>query len=135
MFVSLDASDIKAKRQNKNVSFQYGPALVPVSLHSQWDVIGDTLGLDEVLGLVLGHHVPADAAVDAVLQQHGPVHGVRAVQRYVAAVGLRGAADLQHKHDLTVETERGEDVRHSSGEVQAVGCAEAGVTTSYNELQ
>ena len=108
---------------------------MPGPLHSQGDVVGHPLGLDEVLGLVLGHHVPADAAVDAVLQQHGPVHRVRAVQRYVAAVRLGGAADLQHKHDLTVETERGEDVRNSSGEVQAGGYAEVGVgrTMSYNE--
>ena len=85
-------------------------ALLPVSPppHSQRDVVGHPLGLDEVLGLVLSHHVPADATVDAVLQQHGPVHRVRAVQRYVAAVRLGCAADLQHKHDLTVETERGE---------------------------
>lgn len=67
---------------------------------SQGYVVGDPLGLDEVFGLVLGNDVPADAIVDAVLQQHGPVHGVGLIQGDVAAVCLRHAADLQHKHDL-----------------------------------
>lgn len=67
---------------------------------SQGDVVGDSLGFDEVFGLVLGDHVPADAVVDAVLQQDGPVHRVCLVQGYVTAVCLRHAANLQHEHDL-----------------------------------
>lgn len=68
--------------------------------HSQGDVVGDSLGFDEVFGLVLGNHMPANAVVDAVLQQDGPVHRVGLVQGYVTAVRLCHAANLQHKHDL-----------------------------------
>lgn len=50
---------------------------------------------------MLGDYVPADAIVDAVLQQHGAVNRVRLIQSYVTAVCLCHAADLQHKHDLT----------------------------------
>lgn len=49
---------------------------------------------------MLGDDVPADAVVDAVLQQHGPVDRVGLIQGDVTAVCLRHAADLQHKHDL-----------------------------------
>lgn len=49
---------------------------------------------------MLGDDVPADAVVDAVLQQHGPVDRVGLIQGDVTAVRLRHAADLQHKHDL-----------------------------------
>lgn len=45
--------------------------------------------------------MPADAVVDAVLQQDGPVHRVCLVQGYVTAVCLCHAANLQHEHDLT----------------------------------
>lgn len=50
---------------------------------------------------MLGDYVPADAIVDAVLQQHSPVNCVSLIQSYVTAVRLCHAADLQHKHDLT----------------------------------
>lgn len=57
---------------------------------------------------MLGDDVPADAVVDAVLQQDGPVHRVGLVQGYVAAVRLRHAADLQHEHDLAANGAGGE---------------------------
>lgn len=74
--------------------------------HLQWDVVGNSLGLYEVFGLVLRDYMPADAIVDAVLKQHGPVYGVSLIQSYVTAVCLCHAADLQHKHDLTVKEEK-----------------------------
>ena len=74
--------------------------------HSQWDVVGDSLGLYEVFGLVLGDHMPAHSVVDAVLQQHGSIHCVSLIQSYVTAVCLSHAAYLQHKHDLTAGTQR-----------------------------
>lgn len=74
--------------------------------HSQWNIVGDSLGLYEVFGLVLGDYVPADSVVDAVLQQDGPVNCVSLIQSYVTAVCLSHAADLQHKHDLTVGRQR-----------------------------
>lgn len=57
---------------------------------------------------MLGDDVPADAVVDAVLQQHGPVHRVGLIQGDVAAVCLRHAADLQHKHDLAARGKKEE---------------------------
>lgn len=58
---------------------------------------------------MLGDYVPADAIVDAVLQQHGPVDCVSLIQCYVTAFCLCHAADLQHKHDLTVGGQRGKE--------------------------
>lgn len=52
---------------------------------------------------MLGDNVPADAVVDAILQQDGPVHRVCLVQGDVTAVCLCHAANLQHEHDLTVK--------------------------------
>ena len=78
--------------------------------HSQWNIVGDSLGLYEVFGLVLSDDVPADSIVDAVLQQHSPVHCVRLIQSDVTAVCLCHAADLQHKHDLTAGKQRRERV-------------------------
>lgn len=72
--------------------------------HLQGDVVGHPLGLREVLGLVLRDHVPADAAVDAVLEQHGFVGGARAAHVTVAAVRLRTAPNLQNKHDFAENT-------------------------------
>lgn len=69
--------------------------------HSQWYVVGDSLGLYEVFGLVLGDYMPAYSIVDAVLQQHGSVYCVSLIQSYVTAVCLCHTANLQHKHDLT----------------------------------
>ncbi len=69
--------------------------------HSQRNIVGDSLGLYEVFGLVLSDYVPADAIVDAVLQQHSPVNCVSLIQSYVTAVCLCYATNLQHKHDLT----------------------------------
>lgn len=60
---------------------------------------------------MLGDNVPADAIVDAVLQQDGPVHCVSLIQGYVTAVCLCHAADLQHKHDLTVGSRRRKEKR------------------------
>lgn len=74
--------------------------------HSQWNVVGDSLGLYEVFGLVLGDYVPADSIVDTVLQQYSPVNCVSLIQSYVTAVCLCHATDLQHKHDLTVWRQR-----------------------------
>lgn len=79
--------------------------------HSQRYVVGDSLGLYEVFGLVLGNYMPADSIVDAVLQQHCSIHRVRLIQSYVTAVCLCHAADLQHKHDLTTEKEKEAKVR------------------------
>lgn len=78
--------------------------------HSQWDVVGDSLGLYEVLRLMLGDYMPADAVVDAVLQQHGPVNCVSLIQSYVTAVCLCHATNLQHKHDLTVGRQRRKEI-------------------------
>lgn len=44
--------------------------------------------------------MPGDPIVDAVLQQHGLVHGVGATQVIVAAVCLWCAPNLQNKHDF-----------------------------------
>lgn len=55
---------------------------------------------------MLGDDVPADAVVDAVLQQHGPVDCVGLIQGDVTAVCLRHAANLQHKHDLAARGEK-----------------------------
>lgn len=74
--------------------------------HSQWNVVGDSLGLYKVFGLMLGDDVPADSIIDAVLQQHSSVYCVSLVQSYVTAVCLCHTADLQHKHDFTVGKER-----------------------------
>lgn len=79
--------------------------------HSQWDVVGDSLGLYEVFGLVLGDYVPADSIVDTVLQQHGSVDCISLVQSYVTAVCLCHAANLQHKHDLTAKEMEKENER------------------------
>jgi len=54
---------------------------------------------------VLRDHVPADAAVDAVLEQHGFVGGARAAHVTVAAVRLRTAPNLQNKHDFACSSE------------------------------
>lgn len=56
--------------------------------HLQGDVIGHPLSLGEVLWLVLCDDMPGDPIVDAVLQQHGLVHGVGATQVTIAAVCL-----------------------------------------------
>lgn len=77
--------------------------------HSQWNVVGDSLGLYEVFGLVLGDYMPADSIVDAVLQQHGSVYCVSLIQSYVTAVCLCHTANLQHKHDLTAGRQRGKE--------------------------
>lgn len=74
--------------------------------HSQRNVVGDSLGLYEIFGLVLGDYMPADSIVNTVLQQHGPVNCVCLIQSYVTAVCLCHAANLQHKHDLTVGRQR-----------------------------
>ena len=68
--------------------------------HLQGDVIGHPLSLGEVLWLVLCDDMPGDPIVDAVLQQHGLVHGVGATQVTVAAVCLWCAPNLQNKHDF-----------------------------------
>lgn len=54
---------------------------------------------------MLRDDVPRDAVVDAVLQQHRPVHGVGAAHVAVAAVCLRWAPDLQDKHDFACSSE------------------------------
>lgn len=71
--------------------------------YSQWDVVGDSLGLYKIFGLVLGDYMPADAIVDTVLQQYCSVYCVSLIQSYVTAVCLCHTANLQHKHDLTIE--------------------------------
>lgn len=73
--------------------------------HLQGDVVRHSLGLCEVLGLVLRDDVPRDAVVDAVLQQHRPVHGVGAAHVAVAAVCLCWAPNLQDKHDFAEKHE------------------------------
>lgn len=73
--------------------------------HLQGHVVRHSLGLSEVLGLVLRDDVPRDAVVDAVLQQHRLVHGVGAAHVAVAAVCLRWAPDLQDKHDFAEKHE------------------------------
>lgn len=71
----------------------------------QGDVVGHPLSLCEVLRLVLRDDVPGDPVVDAVLQQHGLVHGVGATQVAVAAVCLRRTPNLQNKHDFAEQTQ------------------------------
>lgn len=45
----------------------------------QGDIIGDSLGFDEVFILVLGNYMPADSTVDTILDQHSPVSSVSLV--------------------------------------------------------
>lgn len=68
---------------------------------------------------MLGDDVPADAVVDAVLQQHSPVDRVGLIQGDITAVCLRYAADLQHKHDLAARWKR------KRGTVSGGGAAES----------
>lgn len=75
--------------------------------HSQWNVVGDSLGLYEVFRLVLGNYMPAYSVIDTILQQHCPVHSISLVQSYVATVCLCHTANLQHKHDFTVRRQKG----------------------------
>lgn len=70
---------------------------------SQWDVVGHSLGFDEIFWLVLGNDVPTNSIIDAVLEKHGPVDCIRLVQGSITAVCLRHTAYLQHEHDLTGE--------------------------------
>lgn len=79
--------------------------------HLQWNVVGDSLSLYEVFGLVLGDYVPADSIVDRVLEQDGSIHGVGLIQGYVTAVGLRHAADLQHEHDLATRRQERKNIK------------------------
>lgn len=67
----------------------------------QRDVVGHSLGFDEVFWLMLRYDVPANGAIDTVLEEDGPVHCIRLIQSSVTAVCLRHAAYLQHEHDLT----------------------------------
>lgn len=69
--------------------------------HSQGDVVGDSLGFYEVLGLVLSDYMPTDSIVDTILQEHSSVDCVSLIQSYITAVCLGRAANLQHEHDLT----------------------------------
>ncbi len=76
---------------------------------SQWDVVGHSLGFDEIFWLVLSNDVPTNSVIDAVLEKHGPVDCIRLIQCSVTAVRLRHAAYLQHEHDLTGGERCGED--------------------------
>lgn len=62
--------------------------------HVQRDIVRHPLSLCKVLRLVLSNDMPGDAVVDAVLQQHSPVHGVGATEVAVAAVRLGRAPNL-----------------------------------------
>lgn len=74
----------------------------------QRNVVGDSLGFDEVFNLMLGNDMPADSIVETVLEQHSPVSSVNLVQSRVTAVCLWHAPNLQHKHDLAaIEIEIG----------------------------
>lgn len=93
-------------------------------INSQWDVVGDSLGLYEVFGLMLGNHMPADSVVDAVLQQHGPVHCVGLIQSNVTAVCLCYAADLQHKHDLAARRQTDDGLERGNVDMETSGLFE-----------
>lgn len=67
----------------------------------QWDVVGHSLGLDEVFRLMLCYDMPANAVIDTVLEKDGPVHCIGLIQSSITAVCLRYTAYLQHEHDLT----------------------------------
>lgn len=87
------------------VSWLPPPKHHPFNPRLKWDVVGNSLGLYEIFGLVLGNDMPADSVVDAVLQQDSPVDCVRLIQSYVTAVSLCHTANLQHKHDLAGSSE------------------------------
>lgn len=67
----------------------------------QRDVVGHSLGLDEVFWLMLCYDMPANAVIDTVLEKDGSIHRICLIQSSITAVCLRHTAYLQHEHDLT----------------------------------